>query len=39
MGYLMSDKSEMKDLLKRLKKGGVSMTDAIKEAMMTIEVD
>ncbi|MEJ6531361.1 MAG: hypothetical protein ACKVHN_01290 [Candidatus Poseidoniales archaeon] len=34
----MSDKSEMKELLKRLEKGGVPMTDAIKEAMMTIEV-
>jgi len=39
MGFFMSDKSEMKDLLKRLEKGGVPMTNAIKEAMMTIEVD
>ena len=35
----MSYKSEMKDLLKRLEKGGIPITNAIKEAMLTIEVD
>ena len=36
---MMSYKSEMKDLLKRLEKGGIPITNAIKEAMLKIEVD
>jgi len=35
----MNYKSEMNDLLKRLEKGGIPITNAIKEAMLKIEVD